>query len=183
MKLHPSVTFVALILLQSLKVCFPTTWGLSGHQLCVCVYVEQQGHMWWYLLQPVVVNCHAGNVPVTLKEFEEMVHKDFAGPTLTQLISFHQQRSWAHCPLLFPLPPPLVASACRHPTSNSPLPHQWCGNIVHTYLSLTFRPGLLLNGWYQISYTIPLLTLAVTHWLFSLIQSLSHVFVQLLCSL
>ncbi|KIM55642.1 hypothetical protein SCLCIDRAFT_1149476, partial [Scleroderma citrinum Foug A] len=32
-KLHPSVTFAALILLQCLKAHFPTTRGLSGHQL------------------------------------------------------------------------------------------------------------------------------------------------------
>ncbi|KAJ7886851.1 hypothetical protein B0H14DRAFT_2338042, partial [Mycena olivaceomarginata] len=40
-KLHQSVTYAALVLLQRLKVCFPTTRGSSGHRLFeMCNYLD-----------------------------------------------------------------------------------------------------------------------------------------------
>ncbi|KAI5984561.1 hypothetical protein EDC04DRAFT_2549755, partial [Pisolithus marmoratus] len=38
-KLHPLVTFIAVVLLQRLKACFPTACGLSGHQQFIPVFI------------------------------------------------------------------------------------------------------------------------------------------------
>ena len=38
-KLHPSVTFASLVLLQQLKACFPTARGSSGHRLFVSAFM------------------------------------------------------------------------------------------------------------------------------------------------
>ncbi|KAJ7845558.1 hypothetical protein B0H14DRAFT_2305049, partial [Mycena olivaceomarginata] len=38
-KLHQSVTYAGLVLLQRLKACFPTTRGSSGHRLFISVFM------------------------------------------------------------------------------------------------------------------------------------------------
>ncbi|KAG1865672.1 hypothetical protein C8R48DRAFT_565470, partial [Suillus tomentosus] len=38
-KLHSSVTFTALVLLQQLKVCFPTAQGSLGHRFFVSTFM------------------------------------------------------------------------------------------------------------------------------------------------
>ena len=39
MKLHSSVTFATLVLLQHLKACFPMACGLSGHHLFISAFI------------------------------------------------------------------------------------------------------------------------------------------------
>ena len=48
-KLHSSVTFTTLVLLQRLKGHFRTTWGSLGHRLFVSARIK--GHLWHHLLQ------------------------------------------------------------------------------------------------------------------------------------
>ena len=70
--------------------------------------------------------------PATLKEFKEMVRKDFAALALTRLTSSRQQRSRCHHPLQSPSTPPAVSVPrlqannficlrSRYPTSPRPL--------------------------------------------------------------
>ncbi|KIO04595.1 hypothetical protein M404DRAFT_57056, partial [Pisolithus tinctorius Marx 270] len=74
-KLHPSITFAVLVLLQRLKVQFPTTHGLSAFQLFISAFmliskvICDDTYLKWEL-----------NVdPSMLSEFESMIWKDFAG--------------------------------------------------------------------------------------------------------
>jgi hypothetical protein len=104
-KLHSLVTFASLVLLQRLTARFPTVHGSSGHCLfisafmiaskviCDNIYLNKSWSMVGQgMFQLVDQPDRVGDVPVagyldrelvepsTLKEFEDMVHKDFAGP-------------------------------------------------------------------------------------------------------
>ncbi|EGO00719.1 hypothetical protein SERLA73DRAFT_178625 [Serpula lacrymans var. lacrymans S7.3] len=103
-KLHASVTFAALVLLQRLKARFPTARGSSGHRLFVSAFMiaskvicdDTYSNKSWSIVAQGMFQLREINQmeremcqyldwelnvdPVTLKEFEEMVRKDFAGP-------------------------------------------------------------------------------------------------------
>ncbi|KIM63970.1 hypothetical protein SCLCIDRAFT_1213783 [Scleroderma citrinum Foug A] len=103
-KLHPSVTFAALVLLQRLKARFPTARGSSGHRLFVSAFMlaskvicdDTYSNKSWSIVAQGMFQLREINQmeremcqylewelnvdPATLKEFEEMVRKDFAGP-------------------------------------------------------------------------------------------------------
>ncbi|KAG1716490.1 hypothetical protein ID866_694 [Astraeus odoratus] len=102
-KLHPSVTFAALVLLQRLKARFPTARGSSGHRLFISAFMlaskvicdDTYSNKSWSIVAQGMFQLREINQmeremcqylewelnvdPLTLKEFEEMVRKDFAG--------------------------------------------------------------------------------------------------------
>ncbi|KAI6137808.1 hypothetical protein BKA82DRAFT_170662, partial [Pisolithus tinctorius] len=74
-KLHPSITFAALVLLRRLKVRFPTARGLSAFQLFISTFM---------LMSKVICNdtylkWELNVDPSTLSEFESTIRKDFPG--------------------------------------------------------------------------------------------------------
>ncbi|KAG2122711.1 hypothetical protein BD769DRAFT_1746070 [Suillus cothurnatus] len=90
-KLHSLVTFAAFVLLQQLKVRFPTARGSSGHHLFVSAFMlaskvicddtypnkswmerEMCQYLEWELNMDLVM----------LREFKDMVKKDFIGQVL-----------------------------------------------------------------------------------------------------
>ncbi|KAN0081278.1 hypothetical protein V8E55_008902 [Tylopilus felleus] len=103
-KLHASVTFAALVLLQRLKARFPTARGSSGHRLFVSAFMlaskvicdDTYSNKSWSIVAQGMFQLREINQmeremcqylewelnvdPVTLKEFEEMIRKDFVGP-------------------------------------------------------------------------------------------------------
>ncbi|KAH7883209.1 hypothetical protein F5I97DRAFT_1939054 [Phlebopus sp. FC_14] len=103
-KLHPSVTFAALVLLQRLKARFPTARGSSGHRLFISAFMlaskvicdDTYSNKSWSIVAQGMFQLREINQmeremcqylewelnvdPVTLRDFEEMVRKDFAGP-------------------------------------------------------------------------------------------------------
>jgi hypothetical protein len=103
-KLHSSVTFAALVLLQRLKARFPTARGSSGHRLFISAFMiaskvicdDTYSNKSWSIVGQGMFQLREINQmeremcqyldwelnvePSTLKEFEEMVRKDFAGP-------------------------------------------------------------------------------------------------------
>ena len=103
-KLHTSVTFAALVLLQRLKARFPTARGSSGHRLFVSAFMlaskvicdDTYSNKSWSIVAQGMFQLREINQmeremcqylewelnvdPVTLREFEEMVKKDFVGP-------------------------------------------------------------------------------------------------------
>ncbi|KAL4067269.1 hypothetical protein V8B97DRAFT_2025114 [Scleroderma yunnanense] len=88
-KIHPSITFAALVLLQHLKAQFSTEWGSSAMmEREMCQYLE------WEL-----------NVdPVTWKEFKGMVWKDFVPPTPPPLLFFLPGQEVNSTAICCPLP-------------------------------------------------------------------------------
>ncbi|KAI6009840.1 hypothetical protein EDC04DRAFT_3146157 [Pisolithus marmoratus] len=102
-KLHQSVTFAALVLLQRLKARFPTARGSSGHRLFVSAFMlaskvicdDTYSNKSWSIVAQGMFQLREINQmeremcqyldwelnvdPTTLKEFEAMVRKDFAG--------------------------------------------------------------------------------------------------------
>jgi len=103
-KLHSSVTFAALVLLQRLKARFPTARGSSGHRLFISAFMiaskvicdDTYSNKSWSIVGQGMFQLREVNQmeremcqyldwelnvePSTLKEFEDMVRKDFAGP-------------------------------------------------------------------------------------------------------
>ncbi|EIW80626.1 hypothetical protein CONPUDRAFT_82776 [Coniophora puteana RWD-64-598 SS2] len=103
-KLHASVTFAALVLLQRLKARFPTARGSSGHRLFVSAFMiaskvicdDTYSNKSWSIVAQSMFQLREINQmeremcqyldwelnvdPVTLQEFEAMIRKDFAGP-------------------------------------------------------------------------------------------------------
>ncbi|KIJ15514.1 hypothetical protein PAXINDRAFT_77274 [Paxillus involutus ATCC 200175] len=103
-KLHASVTFAALVLLQRLKARFPTARGSSGHRLFVSAFMlaskvicdDTYSNKSWSIVAQGMFQLREINQmeremcqylewelnvdPVTLHEFEEMIRKDFVGP-------------------------------------------------------------------------------------------------------
>ncbi|KAF9243147.1 hypothetical protein BU15DRAFT_86565 [Melanogaster broomeanus] len=103
-KLHPSVTFAALVLLQRLKARFPTARGSSGHRLFVSAFMlaskvicdDTYSNKSWSIVAQGMFQLREINQmeremcqylewelnvdPVTLREFEVMIRRDFAGP-------------------------------------------------------------------------------------------------------
>lgn len=103
-KLHSSVTFTALVLLQRLKAHFPTAHGSSGRRLFLTAFMiaskvicdAKYFNKSWLTVGQGMFQLHEINrmeremcqyldwelnvEPDTLKEFEDMVRKDFAGP-------------------------------------------------------------------------------------------------------
>ncbi|KAL4070466.1 hypothetical protein J3A83DRAFT_4358647 [Scleroderma citrinum] len=77
-KIHPSITFAALVLLQHLKAQFSTEWGSSEWELNVD--------------------------PVTWKEFKGMVWKDFVPPTPPPLLFFLPGQEVNSTAICCPLP-------------------------------------------------------------------------------
>ncbi|KAI5986857.1 hypothetical protein EDD15DRAFT_2199916 [Pisolithus albus] len=102
-KLHPSVTFAALVLLQRLKARFPTARGSSGHRLFISAFMlaskvicdDTYSNKSWSIVAQGMFQLREINQmeremcqylewelnvdPLTLSEFEAMVRKDFAG--------------------------------------------------------------------------------------------------------
>ena len=103
-KLHSSVTSAALVLLQYLKARFPTARGSSGHRLFLSAFMiaskvmcdDTYSNKSWLIvgqgmfqlreiskMEREICQCLDWELnvePGTLKGFEDMVHKDFAGP-------------------------------------------------------------------------------------------------------
>ena len=103
-KLHSSVTSVALVLLQYLKARLPTARGSSGHHLFLSAFMiaskvmcgDTYSNKSWLIVGQGMfqlreiskmeheicqcLNWELNVEPGTLKGFEDMVHKDFAGP-------------------------------------------------------------------------------------------------------
>jgi Cyclin, N-terminal domain len=103
-KLHSSVTFASLALLQQLKARFPTARGSSGHRLFISGFMiaskvicdDTYSNKSWSIVGQGMFQLREINQmeremcqyldwelniePLTLKEFEAMVRKDFAGP-------------------------------------------------------------------------------------------------------
>jgi hypothetical protein len=103
-KLHSSVTFASLVLLQRLKARFPTARGSSGHRLFISAFMiaskvicdDTYSNKSWSIVGQGMFQLREVNQmeremcqyldwelnvePSTLKEFEAMVRKDFAGP-------------------------------------------------------------------------------------------------------
>ena len=103
-KLHASVTFAALVLLQRLKARFPTARGSSGHRLFVSAFMlaskvicdDTYSNKSWSIVAQGMFQLREINQmeremcqylewelnvdPITLREFEEMIRKDFVGP-------------------------------------------------------------------------------------------------------
>ncbi|KAF8434992.1 hypothetical protein L210DRAFT_3409429 [Boletus edulis BED1] len=103
-KLHVSVTFAALVLLQRLKARFPTARGSSGHRLFISAFMlaskvicdDTYSNKSWSIVAQGMFQLREINQmeremcqylewelnvdPVTLWEFEEMIRKDFVGP-------------------------------------------------------------------------------------------------------
>ena len=101
---HSSVAFGALVLLQRLKARFPTVFGSSGQRLFITAFmiaskvisddkysnktwsvVGQSMFQLWDINQMELEMCQyldweLNFEPVSFKEFEDMVRKDFAGP-------------------------------------------------------------------------------------------------------
>ena len=101
-KLHSSVMFTTLVLLQRLKAIFPTAHSLSGHHLftspfmftsqaiCDSTFSKESKFVWssvqacsslgrstrWSMRCDWELNVELG----TIKNLEDMVHKDFASP-------------------------------------------------------------------------------------------------------
>jgi len=102
-KLHSSVTFAALVLLQRLKARFPTARGSSGHRLFISAFMiaskvicdDTYSNKSWSIVGQGMFQLREVNQmeremcqyldwelnvePSTLLEFENMVRKDFAG--------------------------------------------------------------------------------------------------------
>lgn len=123
-KIHPSVTFAALILLQRLKTRFPTSKG-SGRRFFITAFMiaskvlcdNKYSNKFWTIvgqgmfeLQEInhmeremcqYLDWNLNVEPGTLKEFEYMVRKNFAGPgpypthvlpTIAKLTTFTMSR-------------------------------------------------------------------------------------------
>ncbi|KAH0835729.1 hypothetical protein J3R83DRAFT_9552 [Lanmaoa asiatica] len=104
-QLHLSVTFAALVLLQRLKARFPTAWGSSGHRLFISAFMiaskvicdyTYSNKSWTIVTQGIFQLSEINQMeremcqylewelnidPVTLREFEDTVRKDFRSPS------------------------------------------------------------------------------------------------------
>lgn len=140
-KLHQSVNYAALVLLQRLKARFPTARGSSGHRLFISAFMiaskvmcddtysnkswgivaqgmfslreinQMEREMCSYLEWELTVDA------TTLKNFETMVRKDFhgQGPYPTYVMSmFSSKKTDVSPPSHMPIPPPN--------SSTSPIP-------------------------------------------------------------
>ncbi|KAL4079276.1 hypothetical protein J3A83DRAFT_4086288 [Scleroderma citrinum] len=129
-KLHPSVTFAALVLLQRLKARFPTARGSSGHRLFVSAFMlaskvicdDTYSNKSWSIVAQGMFQLREINQmeremcqylewelnvdPATLKEFEEMVRKDFAGPGPYPTYILPSTKKSTPPPSTVPFPPP-----------------------------------------------------------------------------
>ncbi|KAH9171435.1 hypothetical protein EDB89DRAFT_2070756 [Lactarius sanguifluus] len=82
-RLHPSVTFAALYLLQRLKARFPAAKGSSGHRLFISAFMlaskiicdDTYSNKSWCIVGQGILNVD----PSTLRDFESRVRHDFAG--------------------------------------------------------------------------------------------------------
>ncbi|KAI6116024.1 hypothetical protein F5141DRAFT_1266388 [Pisolithus sp. B1] len=132
-KLHPSVTFAALVLLQRLKARFPTARGSSGHRLFISAFMlaskvicdDTYSNKSWSIVAQGMFQLREINQmeremcqylewelnvdPLTLSEFEAMVRKDFAGigPFPTYILPSTKKST-----------PPPSANPFAHPSSN-----------------------------------------------------------------
>ena len=141
-KLHPSVTFASLVLLQRLKARFPTARGLSGHRLFVSAFMlaskvicddtysnksrlivaqgifglreinQMEREMCQYLGGELNVD------PARLEEFKGMVCKDFVGIGSYLTYIFPSTKKLTLPPSAILSTPP-VASVPRPPTNNA----------------------------------------------------------------
>ncbi|KAG1739136.1 uncharacterized protein EDB91DRAFT_1237581 [Suillus paluster] len=137
-KLHSSVTFAALVLLQRLKARFPTARGSSGHRLFVSAFMlaskvicdDTYSNKSWSIVAQGMFQLREINQmeremcqylewelnvdPVTLREFEEMVKKDFVGPGPYPTYILPSTSKTTPPPTTNPFPPP--------PTGSTPTP-------------------------------------------------------------
>ncbi|KAL0955762.1 hypothetical protein HGRIS_001976 [Hohenbuehelia grisea] len=142
-KLHPSVTFAALVLLQRLKARFPTARGSSGHRLYISAFMiaskvicdDTYSNKSWSIVAQGMFTLREINQmeremcsyldweltvdnPI-LNNFEAMVKRDFRGPGpyptySVNLVSKRAMKAAASASAT-PVPPP-------HATTTSPIP-------------------------------------------------------------
>ena len=129
-KLHSSVTSAALVLLQYLKARFPTARGSSGHRLFLSAFMiaskvmcdDTYSNKSWLIvgqgmfqlreiskMEREICQCLDWELnvePGTLKGFEDMVHKDFAGPGPYPTYVLQTSFGPRHDPPPKPTPPP-----------------------------------------------------------------------------
>ncbi|KAH7904011.1 hypothetical protein BJ138DRAFT_1019739, partial [Hygrophoropsis aurantiaca] len=145
-KLHSSVTFGALVLLQRLKARFPTARGSSGHRLFVSAFMlaskvicdDTYSKKSWSIVAQGMFQLREINQmeremcqylewelnvePATLKEFEDMVRKDFAGPEPYPTYILKSTTKTTPPPTTIPFPPATtsLSAATRFPTTPPP---------------------------------------------------------------
>ncbi|KAG1824326.1 uncharacterized protein BJ212DRAFT_1319395 [Suillus subaureus] len=134
-KLHSSVTFAALVLLQRLKARFPTARGSSGHRLFVSAFMlaskvicdDTYSNKSWSIVAQGMFQLREINQmeremcqylewelnvdPVTLREFEDMVKKDFVGQGPYPTYILPSSSKTTPPPTTNPFPPPPAALA------------------------------------------------------------------------
>ncbi|KAI9459964.1 hypothetical protein HD554DRAFT_2041724 [Boletus coccyginus] len=148
-KLHPSVTFAALVLLQRLKARFPTARGSSGHRLFISAFMlaskvicdDTYSNKSWSIVAQGMFQLREINQmeremcqylewelnvdPVTLREFEEMIRKDFVGPGPYPTYILPSMKKSTPPPTANPFatpsnPSPLPSYGQRHPSPPKP---------------------------------------------------------------
>jgi len=165
-KLHSSVTFAALVLLQRLKARFPTARGSSGHRLFISAFMiaskvicdDTYSNKSWGIVGQGMFQLREVNQmeremcqyldwelnvePSTLKEFEEMVRKDFAGPgpyptyvlqTISKLASVSTTSTIVPNTSTSPIP----SFAPRQSSPPRPIP---LSNHIHAYITPPTTP-------------------------------------------
>ncbi|KAG2120261.1 hypothetical protein DEU56DRAFT_928467 [Suillus clintonianus] len=134
-KLHSSVTFAALVLLQRLKARFPTARGSSGHRLFISAFMlaskvicdDTYSNKSWSIVAQGMFQLREINQmeremcqylewelnvdPVTLREFEEMVKKYFVGQGPYPTYILPSSSKTTPPPTTNPFPPPPTALA------------------------------------------------------------------------
>jgi hypothetical protein len=172
-KLHSSVTFASLVLLQRLKARFPTARGSSGHRLFISAFMiaskvicdDTYSNKSWSIVGQGMFQLREINQmeremcqyldwelnvePSTLKEFEAMVRKDFAGPgpyptyvltTISKLAATSTNPFPAIAPNTSTSPIPSFGPRSASPPKSTPPPPQIQTNIVNTYVTTPTTP-------------------------------------------
>jgi hypothetical protein len=172
-KLHSSVTFASLVLLQRLKARFPTARGSSGHRLFISAFMiaskvicdDTYSNKSWSIVGQGMFQLREINQmeremcqyldwelnvePSTLKEFEAMVRKDFAGPgpyptyvlqTISKLAATSTNPFPAIAPNSSTSPIPSFGPRQASPPKSTPPPPSIPTNPAKAYLSPPTTP-------------------------------------------
>ena len=167
-KLHSSITFAALVLLERLKARFPTARGSSGHRLFLSALMiaskvicdDTYSNKSWSIVGQGMFQLREINQmeremcqyldwelnvePGTLKEFEDMVRKDFTGPGpyptyVLQTISKLAATATTPSPLSPPVTPlPLFLRSVPDTPPRRYLPLHLLRSITTTLISVPF---------------------------------------------
>jgi hypothetical protein len=168
-KLHPSVTFAALVLLQRLKARFPTARGSSGHRLFISAFMiaskvicdDTYSNKSWSIVSQGMFSLREINqmeremcsyldweltvdIPI-LTNFETMVKRDFRtpGPYPTyslQMVSRKATASPCHSSPPNTSTSPIPAFSHRHPSPPKPLQPPPPGSAAAPYGSPPATP-------------------------------------------